>query len=413
VEYCLARYLLSLGIEYRQMIGHSIGEYVCACIDGVFGFEDALRLVIKRGELMSSLPGGAMMAVALNEETATGYLTEGISIAAINSPHQVVLSGSFNNIATQQQHLDKQGISYITLQTSHAFHSEMMDPILNQFKAELEKTTFNRDAQPAFISNITGYPVTIQEACSAQYWAHHLRGTVRFHQGIQTLLTMYPRLLFLEVGGGNTLMNLLKKDPSISEHAVALNTIRHTRERDNDVRFLTNSIGQLWEEGVPIEWSRIHEGKQCRRISLPTYCFEQVRFIAEVNTPDLTFTRPSIQQQTSYTAPHPIETPDITIERPELSNRYVPPVSETEKKLVALFETFFGINRIGIGDNFFELGGDSLKAMALLKMIKEQFNLHIVLKDFFNCTDLREMAAIIEERQSQNIQNEKQFTTII
>jgi phthiocerol/phenolphthiocerol synthesis type-I polyketide synthase E len=108
-----------------------------------------------------------------------------------------------------------------------------------------------------------------------------------------------------------------------------------------------------------------------------------------------------------------VETPDLIIDRPELSNQYIPPVSETEKKLVALFETFFGINSIGIGDNFIELGGDSLKAMALLKMIKEQFNLNIMLKDFFNCTDLREIAAIIEERQSPVTQNEKQFTTII
>jgi acyl transferase domain-containing protein/acyl carrier protein len=412
VEYCLARYILSLGIRYRQMIGHSIGEYVCACIDGVFGFEDALRLVIKRGELMSSLPGGAMMAVALSEAAAANHLTEGISIAAINSPHQVVLSGSFANIQTQQQHLDKQGVSYVTLHTSHAFHSEMMDPILDQFKAELEKTTFNIEAQPSFISNMTGKPVTIQEACSSQYWVHHLRGTVRFHQGIRTLQTMHPKPLMLEVGAGTTLMNLLKQDPAISEHAVVLNTVRHPRERDNDIHYLTHTIGRLWEEGVPINWHQLHRGKQRRRISLPTYCFEQVRFISEVSTPDLAFTRP-MPQETSYTAPPVVETPDLIIDRPELSNQYIPPVSETEKKLVALFETFFGINSIGIGDNFIELGGDSLKAMALLKMIKEQFNLNIMLKDFFNCTDLREIAAIIEERQSPVTQNEKQFTTII
>jgi acyl transferase domain-containing protein/acyl carrier protein len=324
-----------------------------------------------------------------------------------------VLSGSFTNISTQQRHLNKLGVTYVPLHTSHAFHSEMMDPILDQFKAELEKTSFNIAAQPSFISNITGNLVTIQEACSPQYWVQHLRGTVRFHQGIRTLQAMHPRPLMLEVGAGTTLMNLLKQDPKMSEHAVALNTVRHTRERDNDIRFLINSTGRLWEEGVPIDWNQLHQGNQQRRTSLPTYCFEQVRFISEVNTPDLTFTRPAMPQETNYTAPPVVEIPDITIERPELSNQYIPPVSETEKKLVALFETFFGINRIGIGDNFFELGGDSLKAMALLKMIKEQLNLHIILKDFFNCTDLREIAAIIEERQLQVAQNEKQFTTII
>jgi acyl transferase domain-containing protein/acyl carrier protein len=282
VEYSLAQLMMSIGIVPKYMIGHSIGEYVAACIGGVFNFEDALRLVIKRGALMNSLPPGDMLSILLTEEEAKSYLNDGISMAAVNSPEQVVLSGDTASIDRLKKNLHRSGLAYVKLRTSHAFHSHSQDPIMDAFKKELQKVTFNKLRSP-FISNLTGVFITEEEATSPDYWVRQMRETVRFADGLKTLLNRNQELVFVEAGAGNSLTNLLKQQRTDKATGLTNNLIRSFKEQEEDVKYLTKRIGELWAQGVSIDWSGYYKTERRNRISIPTYSFEPVQYPTEVD----------------------------------------------------------------------------------------------------------------------------------
>nr|WP_295875038.1 type I polyketide synthase [uncultured Chitinophaga sp.] len=282
VEYALAQWLIAAGITPQSMIGHSIGEYVAACISGVFSFEDALRLVIKRGALMNSLPAGDMLSIAISPEEARSFLNDEVSLAAVNAPEQVVLSGNTAAIGQLMRELDYQHIPYVKLRTSHAFHSVMQEPILASFRETLEQVTFRPPALP-FISNLTGDYISHEQATSPDYWVKHLRQTVLFADGIKNTLSRHKSPVFVEVGPGHSLCSLLKQQLQGRQPVVAVNMVRSAKEKDNDLHFLTNSLGLLWAHGVNVNWDAYYAEEKRYRVSLPTYSFEQVRFPAEVN----------------------------------------------------------------------------------------------------------------------------------
>jgi len=278
-EYALASLWHSWGIKASAMIGHSIGEYVAACLAGVFSLEDALSLVAARGRLMESMPAGDMMAVPLSEEEVTPLLGDKLSLAAINAEGFCVVSGEADAIEALCQSLEQKELSCRKLHTSHAFHSSMMDPILAPFKQELGKISLNAPAQ-AFVSNTTGIWITAEEATSPDYWVNHLRGTVRFAAGLDTLLENPDRLL-LEVGPGNTLATFARQNSNKKATQVVLNSMRHPKESFADDWFVLNALGRLWMAGVQID-SQALEGNEVRyRLPLPGYPFERQRLWVE------------------------------------------------------------------------------------------------------------------------------------
>ena len=206
IEYSLARLLMHWGIRPSAMIGHSVGEYVAACLAGVFSLEDALGLLAARGRLMQELPGRLMLAVPLFEDDAIGWTSEEIQLAAANGPSSCVLSGPTGAIADLQTRLASQGVASRLLQTSHAFHSAMMEPTLGPFCKMLEEITLRPPAIP-FVSNVSGTWITGSEATDPAYWARQLRGTVRFASGIRSMLET-PNRILLEVGPSSTLIGL-------------------------------------------------------------------------------------------------------------------------------------------------------------------------------------------------------------
>jgi len=282
LEYSLARYLMNIGITPQYMIGHSIGEYVAACIDGVFSFEGALKLVVKRGELMNSISRGAMLSIPLSEEEAKIYLDEEISLAAANGPGQVVLSGNIASIDRLIARLEQSNVPYIKLHTSHAFHSEMMNPILESFRSAMEDVSFNR-VNPSFVSNLTGRLIRSEEAASPEYWERHLRETVKFSDGIKTLLAQDKELIFIEAGPGHSLINLLKQQQDGKIEPLTVDLIRSFKEMEDDARRLVHGIGRLWTLGASVDWTVYYKGQKRNRLSLPAYSFEFVRYPTEVD----------------------------------------------------------------------------------------------------------------------------------
>ncbi len=263
---------MSLGVEPAAMVGHSIGEYVAACLAGVISLEDALAIVTYRGRLIYDLPSGSMLAVPL----APGelHINGTLSLAAINNPGLCVVSGPTPDIAALEEGLAKQSVTCRRLFTSHAFHSAMMDPILEQFQQRLSKIAFHAPRIP-YLSNVSGTWIKDSEATDPAYWARHIRRTVRFSDDIAELLRK-PDQVFLEVGPGNVLTSLTQQQGGAQ--AKAFQSLPHPREKISDLRCALQTLGKLWVTGVKIDWAKFHAPCSARRIPLPTYPFERQKF---------------------------------------------------------------------------------------------------------------------------------------
>jgi amino acid adenylation domain-containing protein len=272
VEYALARLWLSWGVKPAAMLGHSIGEYVAAHLSGVFSLNDALSLVVARGRLMQALPGGAMLAVQLSEEQLRPRLHDELSLAAVNGLASCVVSGTVEMISAFETTLAEQGIPHTRLHTSHAFHSSMMEPILDEFAALVQRCKLHPPSVP-YISNLTGGWIGESQATDARYWSRHLRETVRFGDGVKTILEE-PQRVLLEVGPGRALSTLVR---SQSRQAVAIPSLPHPRDQQPDLESLLKALGRLWIAGVEIDWHGFHRHEQRRRVSLPGYPFEGQR----------------------------------------------------------------------------------------------------------------------------------------
>ena len=279
VEYALARLWMSWGVRPQAMIGHSIGEYVAACLAGVFSLEDALALVAARGRLMQQLPGGAMLAVTLAEEELLPLLGSQLSVAAVNAPGLCAISGCADAIAALERQLTEQGVVTRRLHTSHAFHSAMMDPILEPFTELVRRIPLKPPTIP-YVSNLTGTWMTATAATDPGYWARHLRSSVRFDEGVRELMREPERVL-LEVGPGQTLTTLLRQHPDTASGPIVIASLRHPQDQRSDQMLMLSALGQLWSAGVEVDWARFSADERRRRMPLPTYPFERQRYWIE------------------------------------------------------------------------------------------------------------------------------------
>jgi acyl transferase domain-containing protein/acyl carrier protein len=281
VEYSLARWWMDAGIIPDSMIGHSIGEYVAACLSGVMSLEDALFLVAERGKLMGSVASGAMLAVALDEQAMRALLNrhKGVSLAAINGQNMMVVSGADGPITEIERALRIAEIVTKRLHVSHAFHSEMMDSVLDEFQRRVESVQLHPPTTP-YISNTTGTWITDDEATTPAYYSSHLRETVRFSEGVGKL-SDEPDRVFLEMGSGQALKGIGPFPVGTQGKPIALRSLRHPKEPINDYEFLLSTLGRLWGSGVEVDWASLHSNQICRRVQLPVYPFERKRYWIE------------------------------------------------------------------------------------------------------------------------------------
>ncbi|MBW4630829.1 MAG: acyltransferase domain-containing protein [Iphinoe sp. HA4291-MV1] len=274
IEYALSKLWMAWGVRPEAMIGHSIGEYVAATLSGVFSLKDALALVAARGRLMQQVPKGAMLSVQLSEQQVQPLLGKELSLAGVNGPSLCVVSGSTDAIAQLQQQLLEKDVGCRKLHTSGAFHSQMMDSVIELYTQYIQKVKLNTPKIP-FISNVTGTWITTAQATDSHYWARHLRQTVRFSSGMTELLKEPERIL-LEVGPGGTLSTFAKQYYNLEP--VVLTSLRHPQEQQSDIAFLLNTLGKLWLFGVQVDGSGFYANERRHRIPLPTYPFERQRY---------------------------------------------------------------------------------------------------------------------------------------
>ncbi len=275
VSWSLAELWETWGVRPSALAGHSVGEFVAACRAGVFSLEDALRLVAARGRLMQDCPTGAMLAVRLPEAEVARYLEGGLDVAAVNAPALVVLSGATAGIEALERRLTSDGVAHRRLETSHAFHSRMLDRVLEPFAAEVARVRLSAPSVP-IVSTVTGRVLTPAEATSADYWTRHFRVPVRFSDALATLFEEPARIL-LEVGPGQALATLAKAHPARTGNGVFASLPRPGDERPESEHLL-ESLGRLWTAGVDVDWAAHQATERRNLVSLPPYPFERKRY---------------------------------------------------------------------------------------------------------------------------------------
>lgn len=281
IEYSLSVLLMNWGIVPDAMIGHSIGEYVAACLAGVFSLQDAIYLVYHRGRLMQQTEKGSMFSIATGEDKIVDLLNDDISVAAYNCKSNIVVSCREYCVDSFMSELGHRNIEYIRLKTSHSFHSVTIEPIMKDFEALLTNIKFNPPKIP-YISNVTGDWITFKEIEDHSYWSNQMRKPVRFMQGIEKMKN--PQHIFIEAGPGTSLFNLTKS--VLGQHSHAINLLKHPKDTTHDYDYFLNKIGEIWKAGIEIDWDKLYENEERKRISLPTYPFELKKFKSDVKFGD-------------------------------------------------------------------------------------------------------------------------------
>lgn len=377
VEFALAKGWAGYGVTPAAMIGHSLGEYVAACLADVLDLQQALELVVLRGRLMASTPEGKMLAVPLPEAEVAALLRpfDRLAIAAVNGPAITVVSGP---------PLDVDAFAASTpgrmLKVGYGFHSPLMDEVLTEFEQVIRTRPLRKPAIP-FLSNLTGTWIRDDQATDPGYWVAHLRETVRFSEGAAELLRTSGRVL-LEVGPGRTLATLVSQLPG-AQDALVLSSLGSQRaEQGSNSRAFAETLGALWGAGVDVDWTAKGSRPIRAGTSLPSYPFERRRFWLGAENPDIP------------TAP-PIALAPAVVTAATHAEPFV-------ERVIIIWEELLGIAGLAPSDDFFALGGDSWLAVQIISRIRADLGIEIHLRDFFADSTIAGVADAVMRKAAQS-----------
>ena len=404
IEYALARLWISMGVQPVAMIGHSVGEFVAAVLAGVMSLADGARLVARRGRLMQALPAGSMLSVKLDAGQLAARLPASLSLAAENAPTACVVSGPSDAIGSFQRELEQAGIACRLLHTSHAFHSAMMDPVLDAFRGEVEQITLSPPGM-AIISTLTGHSLSATDAVSPDYWARHLRGTVRFSTALRSLLDD-PQHAFVEVGPRATLSLLARQHPQSRGRTVLASLADHPA---GERAAWLEALGKLWCSGTSIATTALDRREHRHRLCLPTYPFERKRHWIDVRplalepapTPISNVAILPLSARQAPTASPPIPSPEplSMAVQPVAANASSERSTRLVAQLTALFEDVAGneFDDVDTDANFVELGLDSLALTQVALQLQKTFALKITFRELMeSCSSFERLAMHID-----------------
>ena len=282
-EYATARLLMHWGIQPDALIGHSLGEYVAACVAGVFSLKDALSLVLARSRLLQKVPKGAMLSVPMGKEELEPLLNDRLWLAAVNGPSQSVVSGTAEAVEELSESLAQSEIEFRKIPIEVSSHSGIVAPILPPLLDFLQTIELNAPQLP-FISNVSGTWIRPEEAADPEYWVRHLRSTVRFSDGLAELCKTQGRVL-LEVGPGHTLSTLARAQVPPDKGTAVITSLRHPYDKKSDTEVIIGTLGKLWAAGVTPNWKSFYASEARSRVPLPTYPFERKRYWIDAHNP--------------------------------------------------------------------------------------------------------------------------------
>jgi len=370
IEYALAKLWMSWGASPSALIGHSIGEFVAAHLAGIFSLEDALKLIAERARLMADLPAGSMLSVRASVDEVKQLLPPDVDIAAVNSPKLCVVAGPSASIASFADQLNVRTIANRLLQTSHAFHSHLMEPVVAPYKAFIERIPLHRPMLP-IVSTVTGNWLKDGEAMDPNYWASHLRATVQFSDAAQVLLQHQP-YAFIEVGPGVTTATLIRQQ-TVAKPALAVTSLEVGDPDTSGYRTLLNALGKLWQHGFEPDWRAFYQTEKRSKLStVPTYAYNRKRYWVDA--------KPSNQTEAvSYEGGKQngfIQHTDIKLEKPIMRKQTL------VNKLRELLEDISGIEmqQADTSTTFIEIGLDSLLLTQIALLLKKEFGLPITFR---------------------------------
>jgi len=380
IGYALAGVWQDLGLRPRGLIGHSFGEYVAACLAGVFTLDEALRL---RGRLMQSLPPGAMLAVDLDEAELRPCLSDEVCLAAVNGPGRSVVAGATEAIESLARRLRAQGTVSKRLRVSHAFHSDMMAPIADRFADALRGMTLKAPAVP-FVSNLTGTWITAAEATTPDYWVEHLLKPVRFADGLAAIrASVSSPAALVEVGPGWDLTALAAGSGSFPAEWEMLPSLSRHGER-SDLRTFLSAVASLWSRGQRLDLRALHPGRR-PLIALPGHPFERARHW--LNQAD----KESPAMLTAM--------PNSAVDRPLNEKR----VSRREHilnelQVVVARVLRLPVERVDTAASLLDLGADSIVLIHALREIEQRYGVRLGIRQLYeDLSSLSKVAAYLDE----------------
>jgi amino acid adenylation domain-containing protein len=376
-ELAMARQWMEWGVEPQAMTGHSLGEFVAAVVADVMSREDGLRLVAARGQLMQQMERGLMLSVRLDEGGVRALLDERLSIAALNSPILSVVSGPAEAVEELEKRLQKEQIECKRLRTSHAFHSAMMDPMLDAFEDKVRRATLHAPSIP-YVSGVTGTWIKLEEVITPRYWREHCRQPVRFADAVKLLLDM-PEAVLLEVGPGQTLTTLARQQRGNLAVPVIASMPERAAEA-GDAGTMLEALGRLWSVGVQPEWERVWSQKRKQRVSLPTYPFERKKHW--IDPPTHAAAANALQQAT-------VATREAEVQIAGEAQMTLEPIGiAAERRLrlqpivASVFEELSGIatGPESFDLSFLELGLDSLFLTQATQVVQRRFGVKVTFR---------------------------------
>ena len=366
LHFSLATLWMHWGVTPTAMLGHSVGEFAAACLSGVFSLDDAVRLVAARGRLMQALPGGSMLSVRASEQAMQARLPEGCSVAANNGPQLCVVSGPTDAINGFADALTADGVANRLVVTSHAFHSPMMDAIVERYRAIVAQVSLKAPRIP-IVSAVTATWLTEAQATSPDYWSTHLRATVRFAQAVKFAWSDADHVL-LEVGPRQTATTLARQQSADAKTQIAVASLDDHAGDGHEMRQLLKAVGGLWQSGVSVNRSAFYEHEVRNRITMPTYAFERVRHWVD---PVATQARDEALESAGDERP-----------APEVVGVALSPRDAVIVDVKALIEASAGLELTDVGpdDTFLEMGLDSLFLTQMATALSKKFATKISLR---------------------------------
>ena len=398
--YALAALLIKWGIKPAALLGYSMGEYIAACLSGVFSLTDALKIVAIRGQLMEKTGPGAMLSVPLPREELEPLITDGSGVypAIFNGP-TTVIAGSEADTAAFEKQLREKRLLCAPINISHAVHTPLMESVRREFEDRMKEIKMSEPQIP-FISNVSGDWITGAQAADPSYWGTHLCSPVRFSAGIDEI-SKQENTIFVEVGPGRLLSNIVRHHVQAEKEAghKIVNIIKHQQEKTADDYYLLGKIGEMWGYGAAIDWDSLHpDGEdKPKRVPLPGYPFDRKRYwidedpfqgLAEwQNRGD---DRPGLQEP----EPEPAADPAPGEHEDE---DYDAPRDELESAIAHLWQEFLGFERIGREVDFFDINGDSITATQLVTRLQKLYPVEISLQQFFETPTIAGQAKLVKE----------------
>ncbi|MEU7141903.1 beta-ketoacyl synthase N-terminal-like domain-containing protein [Nocardia sp. NPDC046473] len=371
VEYALAGMWREFGAEPRELLGHSLGELVCATIAGVFELSDALELVVERGRIMAAAPPGGMLAISKGADVIAERLPDDVWLAADNSASRCVVAGSPAALFRLAGELSEEGVPSSLLPVGHAFHTPLMDEAAARF-AELVRKVPRQAPQVPFWSNVTGAPITAEQAVDPAYWSRQMTSTVRFREAAIGLVGRNQGTVALEVGPGKSLVSFLR---TADRASATVGTLGVGLGAGAPETAIVDAAGRLWLSGVAVDFDAIYGGETPASVSLPTYPFALKRYW--VDPPEVTTT------QTRRIDPVQPAPPVSVDSEPAAASDEDEFVVSVRNQVVAVWCAALGLEQVGNDANFFELGGDSLLAVHVATQLRSIFPLDLALGELF------------------------------